>query len=113
MTDNTDNINPQLWVIAGDMYLDREARTAVKMPIGPFVSEEEGALYIYKMRPIYGMFEVVPMATPQLAAELSDRKDAANFLKLPQIDWVDVPEEAPVDEDEGTSDEERDDSSHE
>lgn len=100
--------NPQLWVIAGDMYLDRDAKTVVKLPIGPFETEEQGALYIYKMRPIYGMFEVVPMSSPQLAAELADRKDASNFLKLPVVDWVDVPVDHPLDEDEGASEEDRD-----
>ncbi len=43
------NSTNQLWVITGDMYQDRDARSPMKMPIGPFESEEAAAMYIYKI----------------------------------------------------------------
>lgn len=69
------------YVVEGSLYLDRAALSKLPTPVGPFDSREDADLYMWKMKPLYGSWEIVEIIRPELVAELANRKDAANFLK--------------------------------
>ena len=69
-----------VFVVDGSLYANDDAVTALEVPIGPFDNMDDANLYMWKMRPIWGNWEIKPLKSPQQIAEVIGRQPAAQFL---------------------------------
>lgn len=76
MSDST-----RVWVITGNIYLDRGAQSVVATPIGPFDSKDDAEMFMWKMKPTWGSWEAEKVLSPKETADRSDRSAAAYFLE--------------------------------
>ena len=68
------------YVVQGSMYSDRNAEFVIQTPIGPFDTFDDADLFMWKMRPVWGDWEIVPLATPHDIADRVGREAAADFI---------------------------------
>lgn len=78
---NTKVVKQEQWVIEGSLYVDREAKMKILTPIGTFDTREEADDFMWKMRPYFGSYDVVPLYTPLESASHVNRAAAANLIE--------------------------------
>lgn len=69
-----------VFTIYGDIYANDSGTTPLPSPIGPFDSREDARLFMWKMRPLWGSWEIRPLYTPDELAEVIGRQTATQFL---------------------------------